>query len=389
MNLASAQRWALFFYFFSINFEIYDPFNTGGMFSASKLTAAIYLVTILPKIPYFLNGKGLKKFLIPAWSFFAFLTLISALNINHISSSFIHTTLFLNILLFWIIINHERKEPGVLRKAFMWFAFGSLALTGFYYFGIGVEVIGGRVTIFGDNQNATAIRVSVSIVVLIISAIEKSLLKSNFRLLFLLPTPLMLFLVIESGSRTAFLSLGLALALVVVLFKDRNILKKILMLGFGIISGYLIFERLQEYETMSTRLMSTFEQGDLAGRDQIWQSIIPIIKENLFFGVGKTGYEAFSLKYFGSFTSPHNAIIEVLALTGLIGLILYLRLLFLVVFETIKCYLKRNNLLPLLLLVFYSGMVIASHPIKSKIAWAILAFAASTVFYQKRNIVKP
>ena len=48
--IKQVQRFALYLFFFSINFEVWDPFNTDGFFSVSKLTGLIYLFTIIPQI---------------------------------------------------------------------------------------------------------------------------------------------------------------------------------------------------------------------------------------------------------------------------------------------------------------------------------------------------
>ena len=74
------QRIALLIFFFSINFEVYDPFHTGGIFSVSKLTGYIYLFMMIPLIIRNTTSNKIKHLLSPVLVFFfGLLTLVSIL----------------------------------------------------------------------------------------------------------------------------------------------------------------------------------------------------------------------------------------------------------------------------------------------------------------------
>src|SRR5208337_624936 len=134
-----AERIALYLFFFSINFEVWDPFNTSGFFSVSKLAGLIYFITLIPHINYFVNIRRIKSYLVPLLLFVTLLTFVSAYN-TPLSSAWLFTfTIFQNLLLFVLLANHERRDPLVLDKAMLSFACGSVALSFLFIAGIGIS----------------------------------------------------------------------------------------------------------------------------------------------------------------------------------------------------------------------------------------------------------
>src|SRR5690606_36113958 len=109
-----------------------------------------------------------------------------------------------------------------------------------------------------------------------------------------------------------------------IMYKKRELLSKGLILGIGILASTSIFDLAMRSNVLGTRLSRTIQEGNLAGREEIWYSILPLLKENWIFGVGRTGYIEYITELFGRIKSPHNVIIEVLAYSGVIGLLLFL-----------------------------------------------------------------
>ena len=376
--LTKVQNIALYLFFFSINFEVWDPFNTGGFFSVSKLTGLIYFLTILPDIKQFLDTKFIKPVLIPVWLFFVLLTVISLLNINPISSSFFDFSIFQNLLLFWILINHERRVPGILTRGLFSFALGSIALSLFYNFGIGVEYTSGRVSLFGDNENTIGMRMSISVIIFLITSVQNPFRLKKIRFLLIAAIPLMLKLMAESGSRVAFISFVLMFTGGVLLIKTKKTWYKVFVLVFGGILFAVIIQYVLSSEVLMVRLLKASEEGDLAGRDIIWQKIIPLIKDNPIFGVGKTGYVAYSKQVFYEPSSPHNVIIEILSYTGIVGLIAYLLFVIRSFLFGLKAYKFRKKILPLLLLIPMAGYLLSGQILTNKLGWVIFGYATAS-----------
>jgi len=372
--IIKAQRIALYLFFFSINFEVWDPFNTGGFFSVSKLTGWIYLFSLMPAIRYFNVADVKNPFFLSAWFYFIILTLVSIININNISFSFIDFTVFQNIFLFWVLFNHERKDSLILEKGMLSFALGSIALALLFNAGIGIEYEDGRVTIFGDNENIIGLRMSISLAILILNIAQNRLKLGWLRYLLILPIPIMVQFMIETGSRVALISFVLIIITGVVLFKTKNVFSKIIAYSVGAIISTILIIYIMQSETLLHRILITTNEGEFAGRDLIWRRLLPLIESNPIIGVGKTGYDYFSQITFGGFMSPHNVILEVLCYSGIIGLMVYLYFLYRIFKRGYHKYMVNGLLLPLLLLIPVLGMLVSGQILGVKIGWIIFAY---------------
>lgn len=372
------QRITLYIFCFSINFEMWDPFNSGDVFSIAKFTALIYFITIIPQIPQFLRIDNLKTVLFPLWIFFGFLTFMSIININELFSDFIFAPFLLNIIIFWILINHERKDYLIIEKGLLWFVLGTVVLVLLFFAGIGVEYEEGRLSMFGDNQNTLGIKVTVSSIILIVSVIQNRLNLGWYRYLFLIIIPFMLIFIAETGSRQSVIAFVLAFLMGAVLYKAKTNLSKISILVGSLICLIFIGILLMQSEIMIQRLENTSNSGDLGSRDLIWKTIFPIIKENPIVGIGKTGYDFQSFVIFGRFQKPHNVFLEILCYTGIIGLFIYLTFTFQVMKISYLTYKKNGMLLSLLFISPILGMFISGHILGTKICWLIFAYMVSS-----------
>jgi hypothetical protein len=150
IDRASIQNFFLYFYFFSIYFE---NFNPTGYFSISKLAGVIYIMSAFLSIKVFssLNRQQLY-FYWPIILFFIYLTLISLFNMNDYSNRFIDMAFIQNILIFMILINHVRKDSLVLEKGMFALAIGAISVAFLLLLGVGTneattESVGGEVMI--------------------------------------------------------------------------------------------------------------------------------------------------------------------------------------------------------------------------------------------------
>lgn len=377
MILRKLQNLALLLFFFSLNFEVYDPLNTGGFFSVAKLSGFIYLATIIPQLSTFLRVDGYQRFLKPIWIFFFLLLAMSALNVNALFPQVFDRTVFQNIIIFWIIINHEREEPGILEKSFLGFALGSVVLSVLFYSGIGISYIDTRLSIFGDNQNVVGMRMCLSMVILIVNVVQNRLEMRMYRFLLLLPLPVMFHLMTATQSRVSLVSFVVALFVGVVLLKTRRVLGKMLVLSLGGAVFLILWFILESTDVIQIRIFQSIVEGDLSGREDIWEVILPLIKENLLFGVGRTGYNYFTQSTWGVVKSPHNVILEVIAFTGLVGLVFFLFFYIRVIVVSFRVYLNSGMLMPLLLMIPIFGLLLSGQLIDVKIFWGITAYVVS------------
>ena len=389
MGLKKIQNIALLVFFFSLNFEVWEPFNTSN-FSVSKLTGSLYFFTILPDLFYFVNYKNLKRFLIPLFIFFTLLTFISAIYINTLSSSFFNFSIFQNILLFIFLLNHSKKEPGILQKGMIAYALGSFVFSILFFIGIGIQDTGGgRIRMFGDNQNVIGIRMCISIIYSLYLVVQNPFQFGVKRFFFLLPLPFMMSLLLATGSRLGFISFTLCFVTGLLLLKTNKFYIKILVVAFGVVIGIYFWNQFLSSSLVYERLLKTAQTDDLSGRNDIWSSLLPLIKENPLLGVGTTGYDLYSQKVFGGFMSPHNVILEILCYTGLVGLLIYFWF-FIRIFQTsYKKYRDSGSVIQLVLLIPILGNILSGQILLAKIAWVLYACCVSKTLLDGRIISKP
>lgn len=381
------QRIALLLFFFSINYEMLVPFSAFDL-SVSRITGFLYFISLIPSFKFFIRTDKIGDILILIWIFFGLLTAVSLVNINEVSKGFFDITIFQNIVLFGFLINHARKDYLVLEKGMLIFALSTVLMACLYIVNIGVEFVGGRLSMFKENENAVGINMSIGIIILIMNVIQNRLRLNWMRYVLLIPIPLMINFVIATGSRLAFLSMIFSIIAIMILIKTNEKIVKIIVLSLGMVLLFIIGIWLLENEVLRDRLFKTVQEGDLANRDEIWRKIMPLIKENPLLGVGTTGYSAYSLYTFGLQRSPHNVIIEVLSLTGIIGLLIYLIFLTKVLYKGYSNYIYNGVLLPALLAIPALGAILSGQIITRKIGWVIFAYIVGSTAIKSTNLIK-
>lgn len=380
------QRVALYIFFFSINFEMFEPFSS-FTYSVSRFTGILYFVTLIPEIKFFVKTDRISNILLTLWLFFGLLTLMSLLNINDISKEYFNISIFQNILLFWFLVNHARKDYLILEKGMLFFAIGTIVFAIMYLVGYGVEYEEGRLTMFKENQNTLGINMCIGIIVLLLLVVQNKVQLGRLRYFFLAFLPIMLIFLFATGSRKAFLSLVACYVTGLILLKTEKPSRKLIALIIGLVGLIAIGILLFQSEVLRDRLLETAQTGDMSERDVIWGKVMPTIKEHPIFGVGNTGYDLYSVITFrGTMMSPHNVILEVLSLTGIVGLLIYASFLYQVFLRGYQTYKSNGLLLPILLAFPMFSLIVSGQILTNKIGWIIFAYAFGSYAVKTKSI---
>jgi len=368
----------LYIFLFSLNFEQWDPFNTGVDFIISKVTISIYIFLTLFNLKFFLSLKHIKQFLYPLLIYFALLTVISYFNQNLIDDVFFDLPLFLNILILILLFNHSRLEPNVLLKGLFAFSIGSILLSIFYLLNFETDnSFMYRVTVLGDNHNSLALKMCISLLTLSFIIIENKLKLKKYRYLLLIFYPYMIKLMIDTGSRVGFITFSIGILIFIMLFRSSFSMKKMIFIISFSIFIFFSAEYLIKSDVLEERLISSFIKGDLSGRDILWNNLIELINKNFLLGVGKTGFARDMNVMLNLYRSPHNAFIEVFYYTGLVGFLIFL-IFFIRVFKVpFNKYKLDMELLPLIFCLPIIGMMLSGQIFEPKIAWVLFAFIIS------------
>ena len=379
-KIKSLQYFFVCLYFASINFEVFSPFIEE--LSVSKIAAYLYLGASLLTPKQLFRTDKIKKYIYIPLLLFLLITLVSLFNINYFSSSFFNTTLLLNIIMFWFLINHYRRDSRIFDKGFIWFVISSALLGTFYLLGIGADLnLDGRISMFNDNSNGIGVKMAIASLYLFDYTLNNKYKKiyKPYYLLLIIP---IVSLLIATASRVAFISFFLGISLFFTLQKTRKISSKLLIVLVGVVVIIIGFNYLQNTDsTILFRLNQSINEGNLTGRDVIWKGYMPTIIDNPIFGVGMTGKSSASIKYFSQDWSPHNVFIEILLYSGFVGLFIFLIFLF-YFYKNAYLYYKNNNILyPLLLSLPVMGLLLSGQLLGVKIAWLIFAIAFSRKLY--------
>ena len=401
ISRTSIQNLFLYFYFFSINFE---NFNPTGYFSVAKLAGILYLVSVLPSIKIFTYFTYRHiYFYMPLFIFVLYLTLISLLNINERSGRFIDMIMIQNILIFMFMVNHARKDSLVLEKGMLALGIGSILVGLLLFFGIGLTEMAQddqglvvRKTFFNAGPNEIALKISAGAVVIFSHFINNPLqLSRPIRYILLAGLPLIFIAMVGTGSRTAILILPLC-GLSWLFFRVLSANNKFLMIVIGsflltsiTIPAFFLVSQLETFQLLADRISDTGGTGDFSekGRFTLWLGFFSLIFENPLFGNGLSGFDMITYEYFGFIESPHNVLLEVMIYTGFIGLFLYLLFLLRVTKAAYYLFQRKNLLLPILIIPIAFTFIFILQGLSEKICWLILAYIVGTNLFHNNEKV--
>ena len=362
-------------YFASLNFEVFAPFIPN--LSVAKIAAFLYIIVS------FLTSKDLflvKKIKTPLYSaliMFFLMVFSSIINLQNNRSLF-DTTLFLNIMMFWMLINHQRQDERVFEKGFFWFSVTSFVVGVFYFLNIGVTVGDDmRVVVFGENANGLGIKMGVGALYLVNYCLAHTQDKLIYRPWLLLMALPMVSLLLATASRVSILILGVGFVLFVLLRPMKRKGSKVLWLLVGLVALYYGYNIVLKQDVLMSRVERTIDEGSVSGRDYLWLKYLDLIQEHPILGVGFTGAEQYAIEVFGKNKSPHNVIIEVALYSGVLGLAFFLTFLYCVISDAIRFLKKKQIIGPLILCSAIIGMVLSGQALGEKLFWTLSVYAVS------------
>ncbi|WP_300383398.1 O-antigen ligase family protein [Clostridium sp.] len=184
------------------------------------------------------------------------------------------------------------------------------------------------------NENSLGISsvISFMISIYITSYIKnKNTVKKAYKIIIFFNIILQSTTLILSNSRSVYLAI-LAFSLILILIYSKNILFKIIIISFSILSSVILFI------TKSSSINSF-----LTGRDTLWKASLNIVKSSPIFGLGSTALTN-SLDELNLLTlgRVHNIYLEIAATNGLITLFLFI----LILISTYLFILNKLNILP-------------------------------------------
>ena len=280
-----------------------------------------------------------------------------------------------NVFFFWILINILNGRKQTINNMILALNAGVLIMVLLYALGLGTTFDSeGRLSLFGENPNKIGL-LSVICILYIITYVFEVLKKKSWYhylpLLFLIP----LFGIVASvGSRVTFIGLVFTLSLFFLFKKNVNFPEKIGIIILGIFFITFVYNYFMSFELLQTRMFRFYEEQDLAGRDKIWDIILPEILSNPLFGLGINGYTELISKQFSKFFSPHNVFIEVLIYSGFTGLVMFLIFLFRIFITSYQIFKYNFYSYPVLVFMFFIFVYLSGQGLAVKFIWIFYAY---------------
>jgi len=325
------------------------------------------------------------------WNIVFWVILLQMMNMLYFDGGTFYypVSLVMCIVFFITLLLHDLYDRGAIRWVIYGMGFGGILVAVLFMLGVGVSINpnSGRLEMFGENPNVMGIYMGISSIVVL----NEFILRDVFRLragryvLFGTYVP-MVYLILETGSRTAFLIFAASLIVTVGLLPAKTKLLKVLLFFGGVIILFFLGKWFLDSDiSVLRRLTETVESNDTSGRDELILGYMPTILTHPL-GVGQTGAVEISRKVFGgthvflgieSCYSPHNVIVEILLYTGVLGLVLWGMFWANVSRCAWRAFKDEKNLTPILLLLPVAAVILSAQVLTEKWAYIIYAYILS------------
>ena len=285
-----------------------------------------------------------------------------------------------------LICAHINLDNKVLKGILNVYVAGMFIMASMYmFFGIGEQYNGGRLFLFGENANQTGMKTALALLLLIYGFINRdnSFKKKAFSLILTIP---ILYLLIESGSRGALLSLLIGLFIVILLGKMQAI-KKIGLVLLSILFSIGLFSFIYTNDVdFRNRIVNSIERGDTSGRTKLWEAAYRIIQDNIVFGVGNPGMMPTMRIYSGLYQQPHNLFLELWLTSGILGLIFFMTFLIRLGKDlTVSTRNFGHSLYLALFIVVLGNMVKSGGSVGLIFAWIFFGILIGSIVINKKD----
>lgn len=158
--------------------------------------------------------------------------------------------------------------------------------------------------------------------------------------------------IFASGGRTAWLTLAVILVMFPMFYCWKNVrrpvLKAMIVLGVTFASAmfglYSYKQNFGEYEYVSRTNALTNMERPISGRGEIWLNIKPHIQDNFWTGIGIKGIQEINISNGNVVVAhAHNAVLEILLETGIVGLIAFLTVIGVFVLSFLQAYIQSRD----------------------------------------------
>jgi O-antigen ligase len=371
-------------FIFAIPWE--DSISIPGMGSFARLTgfivAGFWLGTIL------IEGKFRKPQLFHVLVLLFFLwncvSMFWSSDIeNTIQRVKTYGQIFLLLLIYWDVF----QKPEDLMAGLQAYVLGAYVLVGstiYNYLSGNVAVqYEGRYSATGVNANDVALLlilglpIGLPLALQLILVARRNLKGTILQVINLLYLPLSIFAIILTGGRTSIIAI-IPVGIFMIGTRQIKVERKILIFVILLVSFLVMYPFIpQSVISRIGTVGNSISEADLGGRVTMWWKSIEVLAQHPILGIGSGAID----RTIGG--AVHNTLISVITETGFVGIILFLSLLGLVVYEVVKLPRRTSDLWLAVFMTWAIGMVSLSWEFR-KVTWIILSFIIIESSFGKR-----
>jgi O-antigen ligase len=279
------------------------------------------------------------------------------------------------LVLFWISCNLLRSER-LMKGTLLALAFSSIILSALVMIGATAAPEEGRASAFGENPNTLATVLSFGLLALVGLGYGLRNNEKRFRIFACITAPLLLIAVVRTGSRGNLLALVLALFALII---KPHALRANLKAAFVVLMAVTVLSfAAYQFELVRGRWERTFQEGDTAGREEIFATAWEMFLQSPLIGWGPDNHlSELGSRLGGVRRDPHNLYLWILNETGLLGAILFFSGLWLCWRSAWKARRTTQGVVPLAMLVYLLLANLTGTGHLNKFFWLMLAYTVA------------
>jgi O-antigen ligase len=376
---------------FTIPFQGLDlPVVTSSTFSLAKLSGMIFFVC------YFCTmGLPLRKPSLgiptPMWLFLVYfgLYIVSGLFLRDegVRSYIMRMFTLAQLIVFcWLAADLMRREE-LAKRSLLTFAVGCAIVAAgslFHLPGFSPEVTADRSTAFDYNPNYFALLMAYGAAIIIgFSMFDTTLSRIRKFILLSLTLP-MLALMVSTGSRAGTGAFVIGISLYFFPYKGSR--KKVFAFVLALVSLLGVVYGVMRDPVTSDRWSRFVEEGEVAGRADIYAAALEMVAERPVLGWGgKTANLELGSRLGLPNRGTHNLILQLLIEVGIVGTVPFMIGVGLCAVATWRARKGMLGLVPLALLTMYLANSMTHTALTQKTTWLIFAISLAAAAASKSN----
>jgi O-antigen ligase len=284
-----------------------------------------------------------------------------------------YSQIFLLLLIYWDVF----QKPEDLMSGLQAYVLGAYVLVGstiYNYLAGNVAVqYEGRYSATGVNANDVALililglPIGLPLAMQLLFAARRNLIGTLQQVINIFYIPLSIFSIILTGGRTSIIAI-VPFGIFIIGTQEIKVERKILIFVILLVSFLALFPLIpQSVINRIGTVGDSIREADLGGRVTMWQKSIEVLAQHPILGVGSGAID----RTIGG--AVHNTLITVVTETGFVGIILFLSILGLVVYEVLRLPRRTSALWLAVFMTWAIGMLSLSWEFR-KVTWIVLSF---------------